>query len=361
MATSPPVAKPSTISTFRLAERHEIPQIASFLARIFALPATSDSLLEPALTWKYWASREAAPTSRSYVLERDGRIVGHVGVCPLTVREGALSARGVHMVDWAADPAAPGAGVLLLQKLTRQFDFVFSIGGSEATREVLPRFGFRLHHTAFTLARPIRPVRLLIAEPRINSTLPLRLLRNVLWSRWPLVDRAPAWEAVAIPTAEVATTLPADLLGGTGNKGVERVRDQAYFTWLGSCPFAQFRTYGLRHAGRWEGYFCLRMSGGSSCVAEIRLAEETEERWRLAFRAVQAMAFRHPGTVELSCEVAGEMARDAAAAEGMHLRKTAPVVVFDKRSPVKLGADFRSQMLDDDRAFMTSPSALFLT
>jgi len=76
---------------------------------------------------------------------RDGkerRIVAHAGVWPVTVRNGASRERGVHMIDWGRTGGA-GAGVSLLQRLTKEYDFVYSIGGSETTQSVLPRFGFR--------------------------------------------------------------------------------------------------------------------------------------------------------------------------------------------------------------------------
>ena len=60
----------------------------------------------------------------------------------------------MHMIDWMADTDAPGAGVVLLSKLTRMFDFVYTIGGSSLTQRILPKFGFKFLGDACTWARP---------------------------------------------------------------------------------------------------------------------------------------------------------------------------------------------------------------
>ena len=132
-------------------------RLTEFLTRVFPVNA---SLVSPAmLRWKYWNVREDCPEPRSFVGERNGRIVAHAGLWPVTLRNGTKSERGVHAMDWAADPYTLGAGWNLIKDLTKNYDFVYGIGGEEITRAILPKLGFRPVAEALTWARPIRPWR----------------------------------------------------------------------------------------------------------------------------------------------------------------------------------------------------------
>src|ERR1700730_17741318 len=169
--------------------RHTTPEdekgLIEFLIRIFAADPRDDFVNPSLLRWKYWSEREDFREPRSYVIEKDGRIVAHAGLWPVTLRTGPTIERGVHMVDWAADPTAPGVGVSLLQRLTKSFDFVYSIGGSEMTQDVLPKLGFRTVAETLTWARPIRPWKQMLHHQSKDLRLPLRLARNIWWSRSP--------------------------------------------------------------------------------------------------------------------------------------------------------------------------------
>ena len=91
------------------------------------------------MAWKYWDRRDDWEGPRAYVLERNGIVVAHAGIYPLTF--GAGEVRGVQMIDWASAEDSPGAGLALLQKLCTMFDFIYSIGGSAMTCKILPALG----------------------------------------------------------------------------------------------------------------------------------------------------------------------------------------------------------------------------
>src|ERR1041384_1289592 len=108
---------------FRPSTTDDEAQLIEFLTRVFAAAPDAAFVMPSVLRWKYWAPRLDWPDPRSFVIEKGGRIVAHAGLWPVTVRTGAGTERGVHMIDWAADPQAPGVGVLLLQRLTKSYDF----------------------------------------------------------------------------------------------------------------------------------------------------------------------------------------------------------------------------------------------
>src|SRR5690606_29134821 len=91
-----------------------------------------------------------------------------------------------------------GAGLALLQRLTKQYEFVYSIGGSEHTRKALPRFGFTRVGEAMTLARPLRPWRQLAARPKDDWRLPARFARNLWWAASPARKPPPGWSVTPV-------------------------------------------------------------------------------------------------------------------------------------------------------------------
>jgi hypothetical protein len=134
------------------------------------------------LRWKYWEPCEDCPEPRSFVMERDGRIIAHVGLWSVKVRTAAKRERGVHAMDWDADPQERGAGASLSMGLTKSYDFVYGMGGSEMTRSILPKLGFRTVAEALTWARPLRPWRHMLKYQSKDLRLLLRFARNIWWS-----------------------------------------------------------------------------------------------------------------------------------------------------------------------------------
>ena len=126
-------------SVFRPTTIEDLDAIRQFLQRVFDADPNAPFMDPDAMRWKYWDARPDWTEPRAYVLERDGVITAHAGVWPMMVG----NVRGIEMIDWASAPEAPGAGLLILQKLTGLFDFVYSIGGTDMTRQILPKYGFR--------------------------------------------------------------------------------------------------------------------------------------------------------------------------------------------------------------------------
>ena len=109
------------------------------------------------------------------------------------------------MIDWCAAKGSPGTGLALVQKLAAMFDFMYSIGGSDQTRKVLPAFGFVEVTKAWTAARPLRPLRQILTHQTVNWKLAPRLARNCLWSKSPAAD-APGWRTVVITRDHITRT-----------------------------------------------------------------------------------------------------------------------------------------------------------
>lgn len=291
-----------------------------------AFPEGPGGAFEPRLMrWKYWEPREGWAEPRSYVLEREGRLVAHAGLWPVTVP----GERGIHMIDWASDPQAPGAGVSILQRLTRMFSFVYSIGGSEMTLEILPKVGFQRVAEAVTWARPIRPWRHALRHQSKDLRLGARLARNVWWSKSPGGKTPAGWEAK--PLDEPVPP---------------------YFRYLQRCPGVDCRVFGMFEQGRPAGYFALSVVQGQARI--VRMGSNHE----MALRLAQAVALRETDACEITARGVSEWDGPARAA-GMRARGREPVLFYRKTGvPARLPLGF--ELGDNDAAFLSDGAVRFL-
>jgi hypothetical protein len=324
-------------------------QIIEFLARVFVVGHDADFVNPALLRWKYWEPRGDCPDPRSFVIEKNGRIVAHVGLWPVTVRTEAGNVRGVHMIDWASDPQAPGAGVSLLQRLTKLYDFIYAIGGSEMTQTILPKFGFRPAGTALTLARPLRPLRQILHHQSRDVRLPIRLARNVWWSATPARAPMPGWLATEAADGDL------DELAARSCE-----RDGSFLRYLQRCPAARLLVFHILNEGRKSGFFALSVVGAQTRVAGLWMENPTPANWRIAFQLAQDAALRCTDTSELVARTADETGSTAATQAGLRLRMRTPVFLF-RRGDGQNGRLLHFQMWDNDFVFLGSGRTEFLT
>jgi hypothetical protein len=331
------ILRPSTIDD----EGHLI----EFLARAFSVAPDEPFLDARLMRWKYWETRSDWPGPRSFVMERDGKIVAHAGIWPVIVQADAKIETGVHMIDWAADPGSPGAGMALLQRLTRNHDFVYSIGGSAMTESVLPKFGFRTAAEAVTWARPIRPFRQILHHQSRDVRLAARLMRNIWWSRMP-------------SRVVEAGTSAAETIAGAGETGE---RGELFFQYLGHCPATRTFSFDILDAGLKTGFIGLAIAGEQARVALIRLNDPSPENWRRAFCLAHAAALKHTGASELVARGATEAGAAGAELAGMRVRAKTPVFLFRKKEGGAADLRLQFQLCDNDAVFMRGRDEGFLT
>ncbi|MGD0792727.1 MAG: GNAT family N-acetyltransferase [Terriglobales bacterium] len=92
------------IATIRATEPKDIPALAKFLVRVYQFDP-SDFHADPRLLeWKYLYPRASWQGGRSYLLEKNGQIMAHCGVCPVTFHlPDRTTVKSLTMMDWAAD------------------------------------------------------------------------------------------------------------------------------------------------------------------------------------------------------------------------------------------------------------------
>jgi Acetyltransferase (GNAT) domain len=323
--------------------------LIELLTRVFAADSQAAFVNPALLRWKYWEPREDYTEPRSFVMEKDGRIVAHIGLWPVTVRREGKSECGVHIIDWAADPDASGSGIFLLQRMARSFDFVYAIGGSDATQAILPKLGFRAVAEAHVWARPMRPWRQFRNHQSVNWRLPARLVRNIGWAHLPGKSVDPAW-----------TVAESNDLSSNGLGLLVAESAPAFFQYVRRCPGAQSRTFHILHNARSVGFFVLSAVWEQARVAGVWLEDSSPDTWAAVLRLAQDTAFRLTGASEIILRCGAGPATLGAEKAGLRLRARIPVFVLRKRGgaePLQLPFHF----LDNDAFFLGGPSAGFVT
>ena len=337
--------------TLRATTPEDGPELARFLREAFGMPVEAPAIQPRLMAWKYWDLRSDWTAPRSWVLEKERVIVAHAGLWPLVFGEGPDAVRGIQMIDWGASKQAAGAGLSLVQRFASMFDFIYSIGGSEATRKVLPMFGFRICGNAWRAARPLRPLGQILTHQERTLRLVPRLFRNWAWSRWPAAIPAPGWNARRVEPEELV--LPATDLCTP--------RPRAFFDYLLRCPAAEFSVWQILKAGKPAGFFCLSVLRGQARIAGVWIPGADPDYWQTAYSLAQQAALSMEGAFEITAE--GMEGTTALAAEraGLRIRNRVPVFLMNKTGKLFLPDNFQFQLADDDAAFLDSGSYDYLT
>jgi hypothetical protein len=307
------------------------------------------------LKWKYWHERDDWSGPRSYLLERGGKVVGHVGLWPVCFQaESNEIQRGIQMIDWAAAKDAPGTGIALVQRLAKTFDFIYSIGGSEMTQKILPAFGFREYAKTWNGARPLRPVPQIASHPARNWKLFPRLVRNGFWALYPpLVTQG--WRADPISPED----FPKELLTLRSPQKCSFARERGFFEYLLSCPGARFQLYSVCDPNGPKGFVLISLIRRQARVAGIWLDSPDREAWKHCFTLSQEAAALFPEACEVVVRGTRSTSSDAAAASGFRLHSGPSVYLLDRKG--KFPRDFDFQMTDDDLCFLDDGTVSYWT
>ena len=117
--TAPPSPdRPCRRRPFRPTGRSEAAALSDFLGRMFPAAGTRrswPSSTSPGSTGQ--RSARTGPGSRSFTARHDGAIVAHAAAWPVRVCVAGRVVPAAHLIDWAADPKYPGAGIWLLRQI----------------------------------------------------------------------------------------------------------------------------------------------------------------------------------------------------------------------------------------------------
>jgi len=340
-------------TVFRPTIPDDEPQLTALMAAAFNVPPTDEMLAPALMRWKFWTPRGDFAEPRSYVMDRNGKVVAHAGIWPMTVHTPAGSFRGCHMVDWAADTKVPGVGAAFLQKFSALFDFVYAIAYSEMARKVLTGFGFTESAENRIGARPIRPVLQARTHQFRGWATPARLARNTWWSLNPAISPASGWSVVEGTSDFEGFDRPVDAM-------LEGHRSQPFFKYLRMCPAMQVSVFELHHNGRRAGRLALSQVRHQVRLAGLWLTDPTPDNIRTGYALAQVAARRSGSGAELLTHVSTPDGEALAASAGFRFLKRKPILWLSKNPSLPV-RPFSFQMSDSDAIWLTDGTNGYLT
>jgi hypothetical protein len=331
---------------FAAAQSSERAAVGEFLASIFNDPLLAVPEL---LQWKYFDEREDWPGSRSYVLKQGEKILAHSGADPVTLCTPRGEVSSIHGSDWAASEDAPGAGVILLQKVAKLADTYLVPGGTKRTRAILPEIGFRPFGERYTYSRVIRPWKYLRAESSPGWRSAVRLGRNLLRNLAPRSSSS-RWSSVPLRSFGDAE-LP--LLVRTPNPGSTRCRRTPnVLNYLLACPVAAVSAFLLIRGTEPRGYFVLSRVANQVRIADLSLSSESMADWQAAYSLAAQTAEAEPTASVVLTAVSTDLAREALERNRFYLADRRTVLVLDRKGRLEGAPPLDLQLLDGDEYYL---------
>ncbi len=343
---------------FRSTTITDEPAIRALLQQAHGIARDHPMFAPRHLYWKYWQPRTGWQGSRSYVLTRDEQIIAHAAVVPAACTWGSDRVRLLHVIDWAAQPHARGAGNTLMRHIGTLGDAIVTSDGGEEALRLLPFMGFRQSNTVVTLyVRPLRPLLYLNGSQAPRWRRAARCLRNSLWAlRAPSIEPGPR-RARPVPATELTALSFPWPVSRHGAAVLERSAELMRY-WL-ECPAAPMQLYRLENGSVAEGYFVLAFAPGQARLADCWVDSDEPAAWRALVQLAVQEAARHEDIAELATICSEPLLARALEDCGFHARAVRPLFIRAGSDACLPPAGIRVQMLDDDAAYRHDGSRAF--
>lgn len=328
----------------RPAERNAV---NALLRETLQIPANATALHEDFQQWKYWGEHPWHIEPRSRILERAGSVAAHVCMWPLRFETTSGTYFGFHPIDWGAKRGLPGAGLQVLRSCFRDKDAAFSLGGSEMTQKILPRFGFKPQNEMTLLARPLHALQPAWTESPRDWKMAARLVRNYL-------QHAPKSLALRAPWSLEETTperIPDQLWPRAKTKDqAVSVRDSGLLRHIERCPeIVRTLVFILNKGSVPAAYFLLTQVRRDVRLADygpVGLDGETSRQLALA---AQVAAHRYfTGIDRIFTATAEATCAKAWAEAGLVAFHTEPIRALKLNEELQNVSRFRLTLLDWD-------------
>jgi hypothetical protein len=242
--------------------------------------------------------------------------------------------------------------------MTQIVPVILLFGGSAIAHKMRIAMGYRSRNEVHTLALPLSPIRQILTSRHWNWKTPVRLARNLLWSRAGL--RTPkGWSAQRIDPIELLRS-PAPW-PVEADCGLLLERDPELFQYLAACPLAGGAFFLAIRDSKVAGYFCLTFPPGQARIADMWTVSADVDDWAHTYALAVQQASRHPGANEITAAATSKVALTALERCGFHTRGVDPVQLFDPRGQVPANLPIGVQLIDGDAAFLSSADPNYLT
>ncbi len=337
--------------------------LTQFLVKSFRADPTLNSFRPQVMHWKYFADRPEWPTFRSFAVKQDGQIVAHGGVWPVSLVTPEVDLKAIHLIDWTASRSALGAGVYLLRKMAGLADMLLTIGGSEDTRNLLPKLGYKNCGELRRYARVVRPWLQFRTTPHKNWKTPAKFLRDSARGLTGIPSAPKGWQASEVPS------FPASIDGGGIGQTTNSVsprRTASGLNYLLACPAARFSGFLVSQGQQLRGYFLLAQVGRQMRIVDMRMNREDRSREdRESWWAMCALATRAAAEVPEICEIVAASSIEVTGEAWLHAgfvhRRTDQIFCYDPRNVVSSGLPLDLSLADGDACIMSVPTFPYLS
>jgi hypothetical protein len=333
------------MTELRPTEQKDLRVLSEFLLRIFKLKP-SDFHVDPRLLeWKYLYPRDSWPGGRSYLLEKDGKIIAHCGTCPVTFHlpDGTI-VKSITYMDWAADPSTHGAGKTLFTELMKMTPTSFAIGGTSDT--ILPRIGFRLIGKVACYSAWFRPWREFQTRGWTGRST-LRLLHGLTHPA-PNYGRACAgWDFAPVNPFD-DSLLP--ILNRT-RPWTFCQRTISDLNHMLKCPNVKMQGFCLRREGQLLGYFILGKAEWEARLLDLMVDSSNTNDWNLACAMVTKAARLDREVCRIRAQASSPILSQALMWNGYWLHDKQSLVLHDPADLLGRALPIDFQLLDGDYGY----------
>jgi hypothetical protein len=334
--------------------------LTEFLVKSFRAAPNLISFRPEVLHWKYFAEHPEWTDPRSLAIKEEGRIVAHAGIWPLKLVTHNSELRAIHLIDWAANRAAIGAGAHLLKKVAGEADVLLAIGGSQDTRNLLPKLGYKRFGELRRFSRVIRPWLQLRTTPHKDWKTPIKFLRNSALALLGIPPAPKGWSASKLSSFVGAFGNWRNVANPTTSCTSSR-RSAAELDYLLSCPAAQFSGFQVSQEGRVRGYFLLTQVGRQARIVDVQIDGEDRESWK----SICALAARAAAEDQETCEIVAAssipVSSEAWLQMGFARRRIDPILCLDPRNLLTPSTRLNLHLTDNDFCILIEPSTPYLS
>jgi len=334
------------IGTVRATEQKDLRPLAEFLRHVFNLEP-SDFHVDPRLLeWKYLYPRDSWQGGRSYLLEKDGKIVAHCGICPVPLRlpDGTI-VRSITYMDWAADRSSRGAGKTLFTQLMKMTPASFAIGGTSDT--ILPRIGFRWIGKAVCYSAWFRPWR----EFQTRGWTGRSTLRLLHGTTHPVRNRSrecAGWDFTPVDQFD-DSVLP--LLNKTKRSWTFTQRTLSDLNHMLKCPNIKMQGFWLRRDGHLIGYFIIGKDGWEARLLDLVVDTADVNDWNRACAIVTMAARLDPEVCRIRAQASFPLLSQALLWNGYWSHYEQSLVLHDPADLLGRALPIDFQLLDGDYGY----------
>jgi hypothetical protein len=328
----------------------EVDEVSRFLRSIFGDAGDGVNFRPDVVRWKSLEPNSLWPGSRGYVVRSEGKIVAHGCAMPARFLLKDRQLTNSCIIDWTADKAFPGTGVMIFRHIGQLTDGLMAVGGSDDSQKVLPRLGFKRRQEFSNYARVQKPLAAFLSTSDISARGIARFGRDIVRRVKPAGSSANGWSLRTVDHFD-ATVEPVLPKPGVVSE-IVCFRDAALLNYFLKCPAGRMEGLLFYNQGQLAGYGIVAYIRDECRLAEIWIDSPRENDWTAAFLLAMDHAAGASGVTRTVLGVSAKIPQLAAQAAGAYLCGRQPIYIKEPKSLLPETLDLSLGMLDTDAFYL---------